>query len=45
MYVHRAYGTYSILNKIKTMAMDYIRLEDQFIELEGSVSNFTYKHM
>ncbi|KAL9537802.1 hypothetical protein MBANPS3_011455 [Mucor bainieri] len=28
-----------ILNKIKTMAMDYIRLEDQFIELEGSVSN------
>ncbi|GAN10678.1 endoplasmic reticulum protein [Mucor ambiguus] len=27
-----------ILNKIKTMAMDYIRLEDQFIELEGSVS-------
>lgn len=30
--------TQSILNKIKTMAMDYIRLEDQFIELEGSVS-------
>ncbi|KAL9542109.1 hypothetical protein PS6_009965 [Mucor atramentarius] len=27
-----------ILNKIKNMAMDYIRLEDQFIELEGSVS-------
>lgn len=26
------------MNKIKNMAMDYIRLEDQFIELEGSVS-------
>ncbi|KAI9475621.1 MAG: B-cell receptor-associated protein 31-like-domain-containing protein [Benjaminiella poitrasii] len=28
-----------ILNKIKGMAQDYIRLEDQFIELEASVSN------
>ncbi|KAI8366611.1 B-cell receptor-associated protein 31-like-domain-containing protein [Blakeslea trispora] len=27
-----------ILGKIKTMSMDYIRLEDQYIELEGSVS-------
>ncbi|KAI8975312.1 B-cell receptor-associated protein 31-like-domain-containing protein [Mycotypha africana] len=27
-----------ILNKIKSMAMDYIRLEDQLIELEGATS-------
>lgn len=29
---------YSILNKIKNMSLDYIKLEDQFIELEGAVS-------
>jgi hypothetical protein len=33
---------YSILNKIKTMSMEYIKLEDQFIELEGSVSSFFF---
>ncbi|KAI7901153.1 B-cell receptor-associated protein 31-like-domain-containing protein [Cokeromyces recurvatus] len=28
-----------ILNKIKSMAQDYIRLEDEFIELEAATSN------
>lgn len=27
-----------ILNKIKNMSLDYIRLEDELIELEGAVS-------